>query len=336
MVPVFGYMHGTDPCAARRRHAGGSTWHAAVLRDGDSLSVSLSGFVRTAFAKPAGSFFGIPFVPLARALGIRSRRAPAALVLRVFGRFCLCSAQCGQNVPRERDKPARSLCAFGVLCGLFPSFHHWQCRLCHVGQCKAGWFLLAGQFTASLICGFAAARLTPAGKRISLLPPCPAGKKVSPLPCAAQYSPWQFYAAILFCFLFWEISLPPILPHPEVVCPKPSARGDSGVPESQHLCTSISCAAVHGRPQPDGGMRVFASAGAYAPRYFSCSPGTFAHRTSAVEPCCAYCADAAVPRHPACRRMEEAVLVSRMPADAVCAVFCMCALAICPRRSSHA
>ena len=33
---------------------------------------------------------------------------------------------------------------------------------------------------------------------------------------------------------------------------------------------------------------------------------------------------------------EEAVLVSRMPADAVCAVFCMCALAICPRRSSHA
>ena len=156
---------------------------------------------------PLAAFFGIPFVPLARALGIRSRRAPAALFCGLLGGFAS-AARSVDRMYRESEISQREASVLLVCCvGSSPAFIIGSAGYAMLGSVKAGWFLLAGQFTASLIC------LHQPGNGF-LLAALPRRKKVSPLPCAAQYSPWQFYAAILFCFLFWELSLPPILPHP--------------------------------------------------------------------------------------------------------------------------
>ena len=116
---------------------------------------------------PLAAFFGIPFVPLARALGIRSRRAPAALFCGLLGGFAS-AARSVDRMYRESEISQREASVLLVCCvGSSPAFIIGSAGYAMLGSVKAGWFLLAGQFTASLICGFAAARLTPAGKRIS-------------------------------------------------------------------------------------------------------------------------------------------------------------------------
>lgn len=197
---------------------------------------------------PLAAFFGIPFVPLARALGIRSRRAPAALFCGLLGGFAS-AARSVDRMYRESEISQREASVLLVCCvGSSPAFIIGSAGYAMLGNVKAGWFLLAGQFTASLICGFAAARLTPAGKRDFSLPPCPAGKRCRRCRARRSILHGNFMRLYYFVFFSGKSLYPQYCLTPEAVCHKPSARGDSGVPESQHLCTSISCAAVHGRP----------------------------------------------------------------------------------------
>ena len=137
---------------------------------------------------PLAAFFGIPFVPLARALGIRSRRAPAALFCGLLGGFAS-AARSVDRMYRESEISQREASVLLVCCvGSSPAFIIGSAGYAMLGSVKAGWFLLAGQFTASLICGFAAARLTPAGKRISSCRPAPPEKGVAAAVRGAVFS----------------------------------------------------------------------------------------------------------------------------------------------------
>lgn len=197
---------------------------------------------------PLADFFGIPFVPLARALGIRSRRAPAALFCGLLGGFAS-AARSVDRMYRESEISQREASVLLVCCvGSSPAFIIGSAGYAMLGSVKAGWFLLAGQFTASLICGFAAARLTPAGKRISSCRPAPPEKGVAAAVRRRSILHGNFMRLYYFVFFSGNSLYPQYCLTPEAVCHKPSARGDSGVPESQHLCTRISCAAMHGRP----------------------------------------------------------------------------------------
>ena len=196
---------------------------------------------------PLAAFFGIPFVPLARALGIRSRRAPAALFCGLLGGFAS-AARSVDRMYRESEISPRSLCAFGVLCGLFPSFHHWQCRLCHVGQRKSRVVFACGPIHGQPHLRFCRCPAYTSRETDFFLPPCPAGKRCRRCRARRSILHGNFMRLYYFVFFSGKSLYPQYCLTPEAVCHKPSARGDSGVPESQHLCTRISCAAVHGRP----------------------------------------------------------------------------------------
>ena len=197
---------------------------------------------------PLAAFFWHSFCSACTCAGHPQPAGASRAVLRAFGRFCLCSAQCGQNVPRERDKPARSLCAFGVLCGLFPSFHHWQCRLCHVGQRKSRVVFACGPIHGQPHLRFCRCPAYTSRETDFFLPPCPAGKRCRRCRARRSILHGNFMRLYYFVFFSGKSFYPQYCLTPEAVCHKPSARGNSGVPESQHLCTRISCAAVHGRP----------------------------------------------------------------------------------------
>ncbi len=64
---------------------------------------------------PLAAFFGIPFVPLARALGIRSRRAPAALFCGLLGGFAS-AARSVDRMYRESEISQREASVLLVCC----------------------------------------------------------------------------------------------------------------------------------------------------------------------------------------------------------------------------
>lgn len=107
------------------------------------------------------------------------------------------------------------------------------------------------------------------------------------------------------------------------------------MPEGQHMCASIPCTAVHGGPQPDGRC-VFLQVRALTHPNISLRP--LALSRIAHLPLCLAVLAVLVHLFPVslpAAAFSGPVFTSRMPADAVCAVFCMCALAICPRRSAR-
>lgn len=285
---------------------------------------------------PLAAFFGIPFVPLARALGIRSRRAPAALFCGLLGGFAS-AARSVDRMYRESEISQREASVLLVCCvGSSPAFIIGSAGYAMLGSVKAGWFLLAGQFTASLICGFAAARLTPAGKRISPCRPAPPEKGV-----AAAVRGAVFSMAIL-CGYIILFSFLGTLFTPNTASPLRQYAINLPLEVTAACQKASTCAPVYRAPLCMAalslmGACVFLQVRALTHPDISLVPlalSRIAHLPLSlavltvlmrlfpvIQPAAAW---------------EEAVLVSRMPADAVCAVFCMCALAICPRRSSHA
>ena len=196
---------------------------------------------------PLAAFFGIPFVPLARALGIRSRRAPAALFCGLLGGFAS-AARSVDRMYRESEISQREASVLLVCCvGSSPAFIIGSAG-CHVGQRKSRVVFACGPIHSQPHLRFCRCSAYTSRETDFSLPPCPAGKRCRRCRARRSILHGNFMRLYYFVFFSGKSLYPQYCLTPEAVCHKPSARGNSGVPESQHLCTRISCAAVHGRP----------------------------------------------------------------------------------------
>ena len=284
---------------------------------------------------PLASFFGIPFIPVARALGIRSRRAPAALFCGLLGGFAS-AARSVDRMYREGEISPREASVLLVCCiGSSPAFIVGSVGFAMLGSVKAGWFLLASQFAAGLMCGFAASRLAPEGNAQPPHRPSPPEKGIVAAVRGAVFSMAVLCGYIILFSFLAGIYTP--------AGSSPPAQYAVCLPlEVTAACQKAStCAPAYRVPLCMAalslmGACVFLQVRALTHPNISLRP--LALSRIAHLPLCL--AVLAVLMHlfpvslPAAA-FNGPVFTSRMPADAVCAVFCMCALAICPRRSAR-
>ena len=112
---------------------------------------------RLLLESPAAPWFGLLLRPYTRLLGLRGKKAPAALLCGLLGGFA-CGAQAVDALYREgevsRDEAARLLvCTIGS----GPGFIIGGVGALMLGRAGAGRLLLAAQAGASLLCGCIAA-----------------------------------------------------------------------------------------------------------------------------------------------------------------------------------
>lgn len=121
---------------------------------------------RLLLESPAAPWFGLLLRPYTRLLGLRAKKAPAALLCGLLGGFA-CGAQAVDTLYRagevNRDEAARLLvCTIGS----GPGFIVGGVGALMLGHAGAGRLLLAAQIGASLLCGgIAAAAAVPRQRR---------------------------------------------------------------------------------------------------------------------------------------------------------------------------
>lgn len=286
---------------------------------------------------PLAGFFGLPFIPFARAMGIRSARAAAALFCGLLGGFAA-AARSVDKMYREGEISSREASVLLVCCtGSSPAFVVGSVGYAMLGSAQTGWLMFASQTAANLVCGFACSRLF--RFKSAACPPHPSLAAQNGVGTAVRGAVSSMAVLcgyiILFSFLagVWTPSSAGAFARFAICLPM----------EVTAACQSASlCAAAYRAPLCMAalslmGTCVFLQVRALVHPQVCLVPLALA-RAAHLPLSLAFLAVLMhlFPAHLPAASFGGRLLASRMPADAVCLVFCMCALAVCPRRRTSA
>lgn len=269
---------------------------------------------------PVADYLGVALLPYTRLLGVRSRKAPSAVLCGMLGGFAI-GAKSIDTLYKQHEITAQQaeqllICTIGSS----PAFITGSVGLTMLGNAKSGLFLLIAQLSASLLIGLCFRKKTPPNTRTVPVTQTKQTQSFTDVIAGAVTTTSLLCGYIAFFSFFTAILLPPDASPFAAFCTalllEVTAACEAGAKVSIYCC----CAALSAM-----GVCVFLQVRALLCKEISLKP-LFLSRLLHF-PLALLILHGLLRLFPISQTVATAeVITFRMPTDVICVVFILCAL----------